>query len=60
MTGTLRQEPWADESGSVHESMRMTADYFFIDPICIENIGYRGKRQTTKAETAERPEHQAT
>ena len=60
MTGTLRQEPWTDEGGSVHESMRMTADYFFIDPICIENIGYREKRQTANRETPQHKESGAT
>ena len=43
LTGSLRQESWADESGEVRSEQRLSADYFFIDSVCIDSIKYREK-----------------
>jgi len=41
--GSLRQESWTDDDGQVRAEQRLTADYFFIDSVCIETIHYRDK-----------------
>lgn len=48
MEGTLRQETWTDNNGEVRAELRLTADYFFIDSVCIESIQYREKNATQK------------
>lgn len=45
LTGSLRQESWTDEGGEVRSEQRLSADYFFIDSVCIESIKYREKNQ---------------
>jgi len=45
LTGSLRQESWTDEEGEVRSEQRLSADYFFIDSVCIESIQYREKNQ---------------
>jgi single-strand DNA-binding protein len=47
MKGTLRQESWTDEADEVRSGIRLTADYFFIDSMCVESIQYREKKQTS-------------
>ncbi len=45
LTGSLRQEIWTDEGGEVRSEQRLSADYFFIDSVCIDSIQYREKNQ---------------
>ncbi len=45
LTGSLRQESWTDKGGEVRSEQRLSADYFFIDSVCIESIQYREKNQ---------------
>jgi len=45
LTGSLRQESWTDEGGEVRSEQRLSADYFFIDSVCIESVKYREKNQ---------------
>ena len=45
LTGSLRQESWTDEEGEVRSEQRLSADYFFIDSVCIDSIQYREKNQ---------------
>ena len=45
LTGSLRQESWTDEGGEVRSEQRLSADYFFIDSVCIDSIKYREKNQ---------------
>lgn len=53
MMGTLRQHTWPDEaSGEDRSEMRLSADYFFLDSICIETLKYRGKNQNASSESA--------
>jgi single-strand DNA-binding protein len=47
--GSLREESWADDSGEVKSEQRLTADYFFLDSVCIENVQYREKNGTKKS-----------
>ncbi len=43
--GTLRSEEWPDEqAGEMREQMRLSADHFFIDSICVDSINYRDKQ----------------
>lgn len=45
--GSLREESWPDEkTGEVRSEQRLTADYFFLDSVCIQTIQYREKKQT--------------
>ncbi len=45
-SGTMRMEEWTDEdSGEIRSEMRLSADYFFIDSMCVENVIYREKKQ---------------
>ena len=53
LTGTLRQESWTDEGGEVRSEQRLTADYFFIDSVCIDSIQYREKKQMTNITPAQ-------
>lgn len=41
--GTLREDSWNDESGEVRTSLRLTADYFAIDSLCIDSIQYKAR-----------------
>lgn len=50
LTGSLRQESWTDEGGEVRSEQRLSADYFFIDSVCIESIKYRKKNQEKSIE----------
>ncbi len=44
--GTLRSEEWPDEqTGEIRERMRLSADHFFIDSICVDSINYRDKQK---------------
>jgi single-strand DNA-binding protein len=45
--GGLREVSWNDENGEERSEMRVTADYFFVDPVCIESIKYKDKSQKT-------------
>ncbi len=49
--GTLRSEEWPDEkTGEMREQIRLSADHFFIDSICVDSINYRDKqKQNTTA-----------
>ncbi len=52
--GTLRQEIWADDAtGESRAGLRLSANYFFLDSICIETIDYRAKVQVANADPAE-------
>jgi len=42
--GNLREESWTDDSGEVRSEQRLTADYFFLDSVCIETVQYREKK----------------
>jgi len=49
-SGTLRQESWTDEkTGEIRNDIRLSADYFFIDSVCIDTIQYREKNKTNNA-----------
>ncbi len=49
VVGTLRLEQWTDEGGEVRSEQRLSADYFFIDSLCVDGIQYREKKQTQQA-----------
>ena len=50
--GTQRNEEWPDEkTGEVKNNMCLTADHFFIDSICVENVLYREKVKQTASGT---------
>ena len=49
LKGSLRLETWTDDSDEAHSELRLSADYFFIDSVCIETIQYREKNQTASA-----------
>lgn len=52
-SGALRMEQWTDEkTGEIRSEMRLSADYFFIDSVCVDNIAYREKRQPTTSGVA--------
>jgi len=53
LTGTLRQESWTDEGGEIRSEQRLTADYFFIDSVCIDSVQYREKKQMTDINPAQ-------
>ena len=43
--GNLREESWTDESsGEVKKELRLTADSFFIDSLCVESLVFNTKR----------------
>lgn len=45
-SGSLRQESWTDENtGEIRNDIRLSADYFFIDSVCVDKITYREKKQ---------------
>lgn len=45
-SGSLRQESWTDEkTGEIRHDMRLSADYFFIDSVCIDSIQFREKNR---------------
>lgn len=49
LSGTLRQEAWTDEpSQEARVEMRLSADYFFLDTICLESVQYRSKKTATR------------
>jgi len=41
--GILRQESWNDDKGEERTEMRLTADYFSIDTLCIDSVIYKSK-----------------
>lgn len=52
-SGTLRMESWTDhETGEIRSEMRLSADYFFIDSMCVENVIYREKKQQVTSDVA--------
>jgi len=55
--GTLRLESWTDENDQAQVELRLSADYFFIDTVCIDSIHYREKKPTT--ETKKEPREHA-
>jgi len=46
--GGLRAESWTDNSGEVRSEQRLTADYFFLDSVCIETVQYREKKKANQ------------
>ena len=52
MRGTLRQESWTDDAGEVRSEIRLSAEYFFIDSVCVESIQFREKKPTSTASSA--------
>jgi single-strand DNA-binding protein len=45
MTGSLRQESWTDEkTGEIRSEIRLSADHFFIDSVCVDQVSYRDKK----------------
>lgn len=43
--GNLREESWTDESsGEVKTELRLSADSFFIDSLCVESLVLKNKR----------------
>jgi|CXWL01.1.fsa_nt_gi single-strand DNA-binding protein len=57
MKGQLREHQWTDkETGEVRSELQLTADYFFIDPLCIESIQYQFRsRQSNSEQTNSEP-----
>ncbi len=43
--GSLREQMWNDESGEERSSIRLSADYFFIDSVCIDSVTYKKNGQ---------------
>ena len=42
VTGSLRQESWTDkESGAERSELRLTAESFTLDPLCIDSVAYK-------------------
>ncbi len=41
--GRLREESWCDASGEVKKEIRLTADFFSIDTLCIDSIRFKEK-----------------
>jgi single-strand DNA-binding protein len=53
-SGALRQESWTDEmTGEIRHDMRLSADYFFIDSVCIDSIQFREKNRQRDDRTAQ-------
>ena len=41
----MREESWTDESsGEVKKELRLAADSFFIDSLCVESLVFKTKR----------------
>lgn len=55
--GQLREHQWTDkETGEIRSELQLTADYFFIDPLCIESIQYQFRsRQSDSGKTNSEP-----
>lgn len=50
MSGALRQESWTDEkTGEIRSEIRLSANYFFIDSVCIDQVQYREKNRSNSA-----------
>jgi len=55
MSGSLRQESWTDEkTGEIRTEIRLSADYFFIDSVCIDRVQYREKNRRNNTSEKER------
>ena len=51
--GRLQVHQWTDkDSGKIRSELQLTADYFFIDTVCIESIEYKMKVSTMQEELA--------
>ncbi|MBT7436656.1 MAG: single-stranded DNA-binding protein [Gammaproteobacteria bacterium] len=43
--GSMREVSWNDaESGELRKEIRLTADLFFIDSMCVESVVFKSKR----------------
>ena len=41
--GRLREETWEDDQGETHKQMRLDADYFTVDLLCVDKLTLRTK-----------------
>ncbi len=46
--GSMREHVWQDENGEERSRLSLTADYFFIDSLCIDSIKYKEKSQRSE------------
>jgi len=49
VAGQLRQETWEDEEGQARTELRLTATSIAIDPLCVESVHYRSRRNQAAA-----------
>ncbi len=48
--GRFQENQWTDSStGEVHTQMQLTADYFFIDTLCIHSVQYQSRTSPAQA-----------
>jgi single-strand DNA-binding protein len=45
VNGSLREEVWHDESGEERSRIHLSANYLFIDTVCIDSITYKNNGQ---------------
>lgn len=44
--GSLREETWTDEkTGEIRKEMKLSADMFFIDSLCIESLMFKKNKR---------------
>ena len=49
--GNMREESWTDEStGEVKKELRLSANSFFIDSMCVESLVFKSKRDVNSNE----------
>lgn len=49
--GNMREESWTDEStGEVKKELRLSANSFFIDSMCVESLVFKSKRDINSNE----------
>ncbi|MCC6206572.1 MAG: single-stranded DNA-binding protein [Gammaproteobacteria bacterium] len=50
--GRLREETWEDDQGETHKQMRLDADYFTVDLLCVDKLTLRTKADAPDEEAA--------
>ncbi len=55
--GSLRLDHWTDENDQAQVELRLSADYFFIDTVCIDSLHYREKKPAATETKTEPLQH---
>ena len=59
-SGTLRQDSWTDQqTGEIRTDIRLSADHFFIDSVCVEQVIYREKNRQNSQQNTQAAESSA-